>query len=164
MVITVDPVRAGGVSSSGRIDPEIENVRLAVPTALASAPRTGLFVVIENEVVPSPLTDAVSNGVLVEISMLAEPEPEEISCPVASRIDMENEAEAVLAGEVSSTGRISASGRENANDALPTMGKPITPFAVVENVISASFREDISPDFCGIIHAEGGKWPEGFAA
>ena len=155
--MATEPVRAGGVSSIGRIDPETENDRVAVPMPLASAPSTGLFVVIENEVEPSPLIDAVSTGVLVEISMLAEPEPEEISCPAASRKLIVNEADAVLAGGVSSTGRISASGTENENAALPTMGKPITPLAEVESVISASFLDDISPGFCGIIHADGCK-------
>ena len=162
--MVVVPVRSGDASSSGRIDPETENEKLDVPSPLASAPSTGVFVVIENEVVPSPLIEAVRIGVLVVTAMLAEPDPDEISCPSASSTEIVIVAEPVRSGDVSSKGRMSASTTTTVKDALPTIGNPITPLAVVENAISASLREDISPGFCGIIHAEGCKWPEGFAA
>lgn len=161
--MVVVPVRSGDASSSGRIDPETENEKLDVPSPLASAPSTGLFVVIENEVVPSPLIEAVRIGVLVVTAMLAEPEPDEISCPSASSTEIVIVAEPVRSGDVSSSGKIIGVFVSTRIAALPTIGYPIRPSAVAVSEKSAVRRADISPPFCGINVEYGGELPYGRA-
>jgi len=136
--MVVVPVRSGDASLVGRIDPETENEKLDTPEPLASAPRIGAFVVIENEVVPSPLIEAVRIGVLVVTAILAEPDPDEISCP-------------------------SASSTEIVMDDVPEIGYPISADADAVNEKSAVRRADISPPFCGIKVEYGGELPYGRA-
>lgn len=150
IVITVVPVRSGEVSSSGRIEPETENEKLESPVALASAPRIGVLVDMEKVVVPSPLIDAVSNGVFVVTSTLADPDPEEISCPSASRTEIVIVADPVRSGDVSSSGKIIGVFVLRTIPALPTIGYPIRPDADAVSEKSAVRRADISPPFCGI--------------
>jgi hypothetical protein len=78
----------------GARDPEM-NID-AYPEEPARAPRSGALEARTNVAVPDPLMDAVSNGVLVAISMLAEPCPDETSCPDAGEMETRKSEEPVV--------------------------------------------------------------------
>ena len=107
---------------SGRIDPATENVSEATPSAPALAPSNGELVVTEKEVAPPPEIDAVSNGVFALTAMLADPVPDEISCPAASRTEMAIVTDPVLSGDASFVGNITGAFVPITSDAVPAIG------------------------------------------
>lgn len=77
-------VRSGLVSSIGRIVAVQLNRMLLDPSALASAPNSGVLVVMANDVEPIPSIEAVSSGLFVVMTQDAVPDPLLINSPTIS--------------------------------------------------------------------------------
>jgi len=125
-------VRSGLVSSIGRIVAVQLSSMLLDPSALASAPNRGVFVVMAKDVEPIPSIEAVSSGLFVVMAHDAMPDPLLINSPT-----------------MSATVKVIA--------LSPVVVMPPTPEPDAPNSALAKLTDDIPPAVFGNTHAEPDK-------
>jgi hypothetical protein len=119
-----DPVRAGEVSSVGRMLAAVVRANDADPVMFAIAPSTGALVVITKDAEPVPFTVEISGAEANAKLMLADPEPLTINCPIAFAKLILRPAVPVRAGGESSRGKAVASAKLMLRLAVPLAVTP----------------------------------------